>query len=917
MPLPSAFKYAPPEEQQSLQADSFERDAREATATYPERREDGSVWEVTYRPADDSIVSERMVTPAPVPTETQGYGSEFESQGPTYDPAAAQARQGGDPFAQALQNFGRTIKEGVPGIGSDFPVVGGIGSFVGESIKQAAEPGPLRGIFGSPQESYRPTYATGGWQGAAESALNAPVLGTAEVAVQPFLSALKGSVPDVAQAAGRGLRAIDRATEVAPTPLYHGTNVPKPFEKLDTMPGGFVYLTKDPEYAAGYAAELPGATPEAGPRMFKVTLDPKAKIKKVDFDELSSASSGVTRNPDAAAYRYASEQGADVLQYGDIYMVRNPNVIRYGPGETRPGIVTRAQQTLEGQGGQVLSRGRQLPAEEAGFLRLEPGDIGGGTPSEGGALPVMPSNPVAKLTALIKEAKPARSATEAMRSEELRGRVGRAAGILESGRGEEAFRASTAALKGSLPTAPFHPLDAAFAPDEITGLFEQIRTADLPYFTKLNTQGALSKLLLGEIPQRAEIGLLEDMFGKELAQALVSRDVSGWQRAREAITNVAGIPRTLVASVDISAPFRQGLLLSRHKAWRDAWGPMLKSFTKEANAEAVDATIRNRPMYEMGEQSGLYLAPLKPSAGRQLTTREEQFTSNIPQKLKIFGWSPVRSSERAYVTFLNKLRSDHFDNIAQNWEGMGKTEAEFRRLGSYINAATGRGSLGKLETIAPELNTLFFSPRFVVSRAQVGQQLGREVMRGGNPELRNEIAKDIASTLLLGSSVLTMLKLGGADVSIDPRNPDFGRGKIGDTRVDFWGGFQPMIRYLAQAVSGTGVSSRTGEEYKADPTHTLLRFFESKLAPTPSLLLDLWRGKTFTGEDVTLAGEAEKTLVPLLIQDIKDAVESEGLIGAPLGALGGVGVGVQTYGEEPTSTSSNLRSGNLRGGSLR
>ena len=39
------------------------------------------------------------------------------------------------------------------------------------------------------------------------------------------------------------------------------------------------------------------------------------------------------------------------------------------------------------------------------------------------------------------------------------------------------------------------------------------------------------------------------------------------------------------------------------------------------------------------------------------------------------------------MTFLNKLRSDHFDNISVDWEDMGKTAAEFKMLSSYVNAA--------------------------------------------------------------------------------------------------------------------------------------------------------------------------------------------------------------------------------------
>lgn len=367
MPLPSAFKYAPLEERQSLQADSFEREARETTATYSEQRPDGSIWEITYHPADDSIVGERQVSgprATAMPEETQGYGPEFESQGPTYDPVAAQARQGVDPFRQALADFGRNLESTARNV----PVLGGIGGDVADIARTwtggALGKPAFTGAFLNP-EAQRPTYAETGWEGLAQSALNAPVLGTAEVAVQPFLSALGRNASDVAQATGRVLR---------PEPTYyHRTNAPFAAAEIAPQGGEPIFLSQQRGLTQYGSRELPfNIAPEAR------TLDLR-KMPQGEAIQFLAELKGDKTLLDAL-----SDVGYDVVHgtSGET-MVTNPAVLRARGGR-------------QGLG--------QLATEESGYLRLEPGDIGEPRPPaavSGGNVP--PSGGVPGITTNVDD----------------------------------------------------------------------------------------------------------------------------------------------------------------------------------------------------------------------------------------------------------------------------------------------------------------------------------------------------------------------------------------------------------------------------------------------------------------------------------------------------------------------------------
>ncbi|MDX9775870.1 MAG: hypothetical protein RBT40_07990, partial [Petrimonas sp.] len=548
----------------------------------------------------------------------------------------------------------------------------------------------------------------------------------------------------------------------------------------------------------------------------------------------------------------------------------------------------------------AIAEGKPIPKQESATGGTPPPPTPPPAAVIGQAIP--PEDPVAKLIRLIKEAKPARAETEILKTEELSKRVAQSSAILESGTGREAFRASTRPLSGQLPKAQFTPPEVGLTADDITGLYEKIRTADIQYFQKLNTSEALNTLLTGQIPTRGDLKLLENMFGKELVEAILSKRSLG-QKAWDEFMSVINLPRAVLSSWDLSAPLRQASLVF--------WGypkqslknlvPMIKALGSDKYTKAVDDSIRNSKYSALREQSGLYIAPIdRASAG--LTEMEEAFMTRFADRIP-----GVKQSQRAYITYLNKMRSDLFDYYARAWEGTGKTIADYKSLARFINHATGRGDIGAFTNSGPLMNVAFFSPRFIASRVQVPIDVFTS-----SPAVRKVIARSIVSFVGANLGILGLYKLiAGAEVEDNPLSSDYGKVKIGNTRLDFWGGWQPYARVIAQLITGERKTTNTGAIVPINRADVLENFIRGKLSPFAALVVDILKGETIIGEELTTETDDLKTqafnrLTFMFIQDLVDAINDSGAKGALLAMPGVLGAGVQTYGADYWSDVDNL-----------
>ena len=531
-------------------------------------------------------------------------------------------------------------------------------------------------------------------------------------------------------------------------------------------------------------------------------------------------------------------------------------------------------------------------------------------------LPV-PEDTVQKLSDLIKQAVPIREVQENLKHEELVRRSGRASAILDTLEGKEAFARSKSALRGELPKAEFSPPELQMTDEEIKGLFNQIKDSGLQFFQKLNTAEALEKLLSGSLPTRFEIQRLENMFGSDLAKTILAKRPGG-KKAWENIMEGMNLPRAVLASWDLSAPLRQGALLFWGQPAQSlpALKPMVQAFASERLTKIIDENIRTGKFAELREQAGLFQADIF-SESLGLTAREENFMSRTVQKVpdllenlvgrKILPVTKpiaevirvVRRSERAFATYLNKVRADVFDSYAESWEGTGKTLKDYKDLASVINIMTGRGPLGALSKSAPILSAVFFSPRLQAARVSLIPVTIKAFAT--KSAVRKILARNILAFVSANFTILTLAVLAGADVEADPRSADFGKIRIGNKRLDLWAGFQQYARFVVLLIQGVRKSSQTGVLTDVERDELIADFVRSKLSPVFGLASDVIENETFEGDEFSadpefLKEQAFKRLVSIFVQDMVEAIEDSGMAGAIAALPAGFGVGFQTYG---------------------
>lgn len=508
---------------------------------------------------------------------------------------------------------------------------------------------------------------------------------------------------------------------------------------------------------------------------------------------------------------------------------------------------------------------------------------------------------VQKITEALKQAKPIRGQQETLYTKERGIRMAKAMSVGEKTSGEKGFFSELGQLKGELPKVEFEAIRDKLNQEEIDVVFNMVKDNKLlGFWEKITARTGLSKLFGqygGTVPTKGELTLLNKVFGNEFVETLLEKRPV-FEQFKDALNQVINIPRSVMASFDLSAPMRQGVFFVGRKEFYKAFPEMFKYFGSETAFKAINEEIATRPSFDLMKDSKLALTEMD----ALLEDREEAYMSNWAEKIPLVGGA-IRASGRAYVGFLNKLRADVFDDMINKAQGIGLNPYENRDLAKemaiFINAATGRGPLGSLERAGVNLNSVFFSPRLIASRLTL---LNPVYYAKLSPFVRKEALKSLLSFAGFAATALGLLALGGAEVGTDPRSSDFLKAKIRNTRIDFLGGFQQYMRMMGQLISGKYVSSTTGriitlgEGYKPITRLQIIeRQIKGKLSPAASFIVTLLEGQDWAGKKIKVTDEIKNRMTPMVLQDLNDLLQEDPDL-LPIGALGIFGVGVQTYG---------------------
>lgn len=402
----------------------------------------------------------------------------------------------------------------------------------------------------------------------------------------------------------------------------------------------------------------------------------------------------------------------------------------------------------------------------------------------------------------------------------------------------------------------------------------------------------------------------ESLEKAKLKNSLLAKADNIAKTWKDKVSSVLATPRAAMATADLSAPLRQGGVLGTR-------------FPKQASQAAVEQVkymgstkYYEKAMYEITQRpsySKMKMAKLAVNAAEELTGTEEQFMSNILEGKafkKIGIGHVVAGSDRAYTGFLTKLRADVFDKIVNDSEkaGIKLGSKELQSIAKFVNTASGRGSGKTIDKHAGLLSSVLFSPRLWKSRLDL---LNPFYYGRLSPVARKYALQSSASFASVAGTVLGLATLAGATVVWDPRNADFAKIKVGNTRYDILGGLQQNIRLGAQLITGEKINSETGELQTLGPERgygkpsrvdLLYQFFENKENPLLAYATKILRGTDQAGNPINPLTEGVKIATPLVAQGMYETAKDTGNVaqGIAMNVPALFGVGAQTYGQVAT-----------------
>ncbi len=376
-------------------------------------------------------------------------------------------------------------------------------------------------------------------------------------------------------------------------------------------------------------------------------------------------------------------------------------------------------------------------------------------------------------------------------------------------------------------------------------------------------------------------------------------------RVGRALENVAGISKSIKASLDDSAIFRQGwkTLWTNPVIWqrnaRQSFVDLARQFGGKNVLREVDAEVVSRPNYDLMKRAKLDVGNM-----------EETFPSTLPEKVPILGRA-YKASEAAFTGFVRRTRADVFDKMIDiaNKTGVELNDKELQSVGKMVNSLTGRGHLGRAEGAANVVNNLFFSPRFLKSQIDLVTQPATGA--GGSNFVRRQAALNLLKVVSGTAAVLATAKALKPDsVDQDPRSANFGKIRVGDTRFDVSGGMASIITLASRLATMSSKSSTTGKVMplnartrSGEPkfgaqtgTDVLYDFIENKTSPATTVALELLKGETRQGGPPTITSTARGLFEPMPVTnylELKNNPKSANILAAMIADA--LGISTNTY----------------------
>ena len=468
---------------------------------------------------------------------------------------------------------------------------------------------------------------------------------------------------------------------------------------------------------------------------------------------------------------------------------------------------------------------------------------------------------------------------------------------------------------------------------------------------------------------RAERDELKEQIDEKIEEAEM-KNMGRRQKILSFLGDVFNLSRNMLATGEFSfvlvqGKFLLGNLVGHPLTAAKSFKEMFKSMFSDKNTKEFMRKIKSMPEYEEMQRAGLRLADYdsKILSGEETVIRSgivnwvwdapfalltKPFGERGKKALQVISSvNPLKIFDRAAVAFLNTARVERYLDLSNQLKRAGMSfndsPQEFKNAADVVNTMSGRSGLGKAEIAAPLLNYATFSARNWVSILKTSTPIGlywysrlnSESMAKGfyKPSVAQKaLLKDFMITFATTAAVVTGFAMRFNDdddeeteVVLDPTSVDFGKIKIGDTRIDLWGGriqtiiLQARLLYLSnpkffkEYMEQKGVKDWSpmdgNERTMAD---VFGRYLSGRLHPTLGFALEFSQtkqeedGKRYDafGNEFIWSDEFIERVTPIIWGTYSELSEVDPQANNKfLMALAALGVGVQSYVPKSKKTS--------------
>ena len=429
---------------------------------------------------------------------------------------------------------------------------------------------------------------------------------------------------------------------------------------------------------------------------------------------------------------------------------------------------------------------------------------------------------------------------------------------------------------------------------------------------------------------------------KEASTTWLKRRVSN-------IKKFAGFLKSTKATFDISAPRQlsaafvtgSGLGAAAWKGYKFGLNVGKRGITDPEFAQnIIDMYVLTRPnslngMYrKLGIDVGMKEEAFPESFFSKMSETDKETAGTLRQIASVVGETSdkvgvhlFKASEVAYSGAIQMARASMADILIKEYDNdLGAMKAD--GLGDFVNQLTGRGKVhlkwnGDTQDL---INVLFFAPKFLAARIRTitDLQYSAKYLSGTGTkieQLRGKAALRNALFYVLMPMLIKAIMRAmdpedehGDDAwerfisAFDPRTTEFGKWRVGDTRVDMSFGLASLYTLVARGVTRKSISSK-GAMKDTTWGDVLSAFLEGKMSPALHTVenvrsMAFGDSKDFMGRPLTVSGMFMDAVSPISIQQIYEAYENWNHVESPTAmaasiALDIVGISSNTY--EPST----------------